>query len=337
VKAARSTSFRQKGCWILVKLIPLHEKHLHDAAVLVSSRYERLREQEPLLPQRYQNASAWLPLLRDVLQTGAPGVAAIREGRLVGFLTAWLMPAFRGKRSVYSPEWANAADLEDRRYLYEEMYGHLATAWVADRFVAHYVTTFANDLDALQAWHWLGFGMAAVDALRGLQPTQGADRPIDVRRAGAQDVEQVIALDDGLRQYAKGSPNFFVAEKYSRATLQAWLGDPGMAIWLAYVDQEPVAFLRIGPADEDVCAIVDDEGTTSIYGAFTRDAARGRGIATALLDRALASARSAGYERCAVSFEPTNLLGTRFWLGQQFKPVCLSLFRHVDERVLQDA
>ena len=38
-----------------------------------------------------------------------------------------------------------------------------------------------------------------------------------------------------------------------------------------------------------------------------------------------------GYVRCAVDFEPENVLGARFWL-RAFQPVCYSLFRQVDER-----
>jgi GNAT superfamily N-acetyltransferase len=103
---------------------------------------------------------------------------------------------------------------------------------------------------------------------------------------------------------------------------------------LAYADGDPVAFIRMGPANDDVCTIIYDEKTTSIYGAFTRETERGKNIATSLLAHALEAARSAGYERCAVDFETMNLLGTRFWLRHDFKPVSFSLLRYVDERVV---
>ncbi len=66
---------------------------------------------------------------------------------------------------------------------------------------------------------------------------------------------------------------------------------------------------------------------------ITKEKARNAGVATAVLDHALKSARESGYERCAVSFEPMNLLGTRFWL-KYFKPVCFSVVRYIDERVV---
>jgi hypothetical protein len=260
--------------------------HLEDAAALVSSRYRHLREHEPLLPHRYEEVSNLLPLLQDI-QAAGPGVAAFQGGRLVGFLAGWPMLDFRGKRSVFSPEWANAADLKDSQYICEEMYGQLAAEWVADKFAAHYIGLFANDRNAIGAWHWLGFGMIAVDAIRGLHPIKDVDIQIDIQRARSQDLERILKLNDGLRQYMKGSPAFFIAEKFNEDYFREWLENPGKVIWLASINEEPVAFMRMGPANDDVCTIIYDEKTTSIYGAYTRETIRGKDIATALLDHAI--------------------------------------------------
>ncbi len=354
----------------MLRILPLTEAHLEEVAALVSRRYESLREREPLLPARYSEVPNLLPLLRKVTQSEGSGVVALRDGQVVGFLKGWLMPAFRGKRSVYSPEWANAADLNESAYIYEEMYRRIAVDWVAGKFVAHYVSIFANDIAAIRAWHWLGFGMTAIDAVRGIHPieaaaaiggdrstetvdvkrdihpseaadvirdsrdTEVADTRIEIRRAGLQDLEAVMRLNDGLRQHMKASPDFLITEELSREYFTDWLQAQDRAVWLASVGGEPVAFLRIGPANQDVCTIIRDGKTTSIYGAFTKEEMRGKDIATALLGHALESARNSGYERCAVDFEPMNLLGTRFWLRHRFRPVCLSLFRRIDERAV---
>ena len=316
----------------MLKIIPLKEEHLEDAAGLVSKRYKRLREHEAQLPDRYTKVSKLLPLLQNIMQEACPGVAAFQNGQLVGFLKGWQMPSFRGKRSIYSPEWANAADLDDSQRIYEEMYSHLAEVWVADQYLAHYISLFPNDVKALSAWNWMGFGMIAVDGLRGLESIQGGDVNVDVRGAKLQDLEEVMELHEALRMYMKGSPIFLPTEKRDRNYYAEWLKNPDKEVWLAYMKGELVAFMRLGPAEEDECMIVLDEKTTSIYSAFTKEKVRGKGIAAALLDHALKSARASGYERCAVSFEPMNLLGSRFWL-KYFKPVCLSVVRHIDDRL----
>jgi GNAT superfamily N-acetyltransferase len=318
----------------MFKVTSFREEHLEDAALLVSKRYQRLLQQVPELPYCYTDVTRLLPLLQNILNASGIGVALIRGNRLAGFLTGWQMPSFRGQRSTYSPEWANAADLEDSGRIYEEMYSHLASEWVADNYIAHYISLFPNDVDALRAWHWMGFGMVAVDALRSVDSVPGVDMNVHIRRAEVQDIQQVLELQEALWQYEKGTPIFLLTPKRDRSYYEEWLQNRNKVIWLAYWKNEPVALMRLGPADDDVCQIIVDEQTTSIYAAFAKEEVRRNGIATALLDHALKFARASGYERCAVSFEPMNLLGTRFWL-KYFKPVCFSVVRHIDDRVIQ--
>ena len=313
-----------------IEVIPLREEHLQDAAALVSRRYQGLRELVPSLPPRYAEVSTLLPMLRDIAGAG-PGVAAIHGGRLVGFLSGWLIPSFRGKRSAFSPEWANAVDLENSQRVYEQMYTHLSASWVADGYTTHLIGLLANDRDSLEGWHWLGFGMIAADAVRDLQPAPGRDTDVEIRRAGLQDLDQVKTLHEALSQYMVAPPTFLVdAGERDVAYYEEWLRNPDKAIWLAFHGAEAVAYIRLGPASEDASNIIRDAKTTSITGAFTRERARGGGIATALLNRSLAWARAKGYERCAVDFEPMNPLATRFWL-RHFQPVCYAVVRHVDE------
>jgi hypothetical protein len=173
----------------MLTITPFREEHLEDAARLVSDRYQRLREHVPELPQRYSDVSNIVPLLQGILKPDVPAVAAILGNQLVGFLTGWQMPDFRGKRSIYSPEWANAAVLDDSARIYEALYSRISGDWLAGKYSAHYLSLFPNDLQALQQWHWLGFGMFAVDGLRGLDPLQAGDAGLHIRRAEVQDVE----------------------------------------------------------------------------------------------------------------------------------------------------
>jgi GNAT superfamily N-acetyltransferase len=318
---------------IMLQIVPLKEEHIEDAARLVGDRYQQLCLQVPDLPQRYSNIGNLLPLLLNILKATGNGVAAIRNRRLVGFLTGWQMLTFRGQRSIYSPEWANAADMEDSAHIYQEMYTHLSSTWLAEKYLAHYISLFPNDIHGLQAWNWLGFGMFAIDALRSVEPIRVDNVDAIIRRADIQDIEQVIALHDDLWSYIKGPPVFLLNEKRDRHYFQEWLQAPDKVVWLACTKDEPVAFMRLGPADDDVCTIIVDEKTTSIYSAFTKEKVRRGGIASALLAHALDFARLSGYQRCAVPFEPMNPLGTRFWL-EYFKPVCFSILRIVDDRLI---
>jgi len=321
-----------------LEIVPLEGKHLQDAADLACARYRAMREQVPSMPARYEDPGITLPWLQD-LTAQNPGVVAIRNGRLAGFLLGIVLPEFRGNRGVYSPEWANAADLEDSRWIYEEMYARLSARWVADGCVNHAISILAHDRPAIEGWHGLGFGLAGADGVRAisgaqsLSPLPELGTEIEIRPAGPDDAEQMTDLIAALRRHMMSAPTFlFRGEPDSVEQHAAWLADPANALWLACQGNSAVACLGQGPANPDACAIIDDKGTTSIVSAFTRESARGRGIATGLLNRALSWARGQGFERCAVDWEPMNILANRFWT-RHFHPVCYALMRHLDERM----
>ncbi len=315
-----------------LEIVPLRDDHLEDAAALVTARYRALRERAPSLPSRYEDVSSVLTPLRD-LAGQAPGVVAMRNGRLVGFLLGMVISEFRGKRATYSPEWANAADAEGGREIYREMYACLSARWVAEGCFTHLVTLLAHDREVIDAWHWLGFGLAAVDAIRDLTPMQGTSADVAIRRAGLADVEQAMTLSHALQRHLAAAPIFLRSvEKQGRTFHEQWLADSANALWLAYRGREVVACIGLEPASSDACYIIRDEKTISITSAFTTEGERSKGIGAALLNHSLNWARSLGYQRCAVDFEPQNVPAVRFWL-RHFQPVCYSLIRHVDARV----
>jgi len=315
-----------------MEIVPFQETQIEEAAALACARYQIQRQQVPLLPARFEDAEAILPLIRD-LAGRAPGVAALRDGRLAGFLLGFVIPEFRGKRSVYSPEWANAADLEDSRRIYEEMYSHLSARWVAGGCAIHLVSMLAHDRAGIQGWHWLGFGLAAADGVRELSPVPGPAVDIEIRRAGPEDAGQAASLLEALRRHLEAPPTFvFRGAPSDVAEHKDWLGNPGNALWLAYRGSEAVACLGQGPASPKASMLIEDAKTTSIVSAFTREEARGGGIATALLNRALDWGREQGYARCAVDWEPMNVPASRFWL-RYFQPVSYALERYIDERL----
>jgi GNAT superfamily N-acetyltransferase len=318
---------------VSLEISPIKKEHLEDAARLVSIRYQKLLDQVTSLPTRYADFNILIPLLNNLVEAGT-GVVALEKGELKGFLAAWLLPSFRRKRSVYSPEWANAVVQSNGRRVYETMYTHLAALWGADGYLTHLVGLLANDQDGLECWRWLGFGMLAADAMRDLQFEPDCTCEVNIRLAGMQDIDAVIALAEALRRHHADSPTFLINDRIREwADYETWIKNPDNAVWLACQGTRAVAFVRIGPANEDACTIIDDEKTASITAAFTEDEVRGEGIATSLLKQSLEWARAQGYARCAVDFEPMNHWARRFWL-RYFQPVCYTLIRQIDERIV---
>ncbi len=315
-----------------MKIIPLEANHLEAAAALLCKQYRALRAQVPALPARYEQSEVVLALLVDFLPTST-GVAAFQGGQLVGFLSGQLLPNFRGRRTILSPEWANSAAAADGRRIYEAMYARAADSWVTAGAFTHLVVQLAHDRESLEGWHWLGFGMLAADAVRDLRPVDGAVPRIEIRRAGMADVDLALAWNGALRRHLASSPTFLPSTVPARSHYEERLANPACSCWLAYREGEAVAYMEAGPANPDASTIIMDPGTASVVGAFTRPDVRGGGVGAALLERALEWSRGEGYERLAVDFEPANVLAARFW-RRHFAPICYALARYLDDRLV---
>ena len=312
-----------------IEIVPLTNVHLEDASMLFAQRYRSARAHDPRLAPDYEERSALQPRLQSMIEN-TPGVAALQDGCLVGFLAAYLMDDFRGEKAIYSPEWANAAALDHSRRIYQALYTALAARWVQQGYLAHYVTTLAYDSYTLETFHWLSFGMMGVDAVRDLTPIESGDAGVEVRDATAHEIPDIVDLDRALVHYMASAPIFLSQPQRDASYYQEWLAGPDNDLWLAYHDEEAVGYIRLQKWDPEVCAVTQDERSVSIVGAFTQERFRGRGVGTALLSRVLSWARAQGFERCAVDFEPHNPLATAFW-PRYFKPVCYSVVRHVNQ------
>lgn len=310
-----------------LEIVRLTDRHLPDAATLFVQHYRQARELNPHLAPDHENGSTLLPRLGQMVRS-APGVAALQRGRLAGFLAVYLLEDLRGEQAVYSPEWANAANVGNAHQIYKAMYASLAAQWVRDGYLAHYVSVLAHDTLALETLHWLGFGMTGVDAVRDLAPIQAGDAGVDIREATRDEIQDIVSLNQELVQYSASAPIFVPQPQCDAHYYEEWLADSTHRLWLAYRDDEAVGYIKLQKWNPEVCVVTQDDRSVSIVGAFTQERFRGAGVGTALLSHALSWARSVGFERCAVDFEPQNPPGAAFWL-RHFRPVCYSVLRHV--------
>lgn len=86
-----------------IKIETLTKNHLDDAARLVNSQYKDEKKAVPFLPEKYEKQENILPFLNKLIKS-ISGVAAINNGKLVGFLTGLVVPNFKGnQRGIYCP------------------------------------------------------------------------------------------------------------------------------------------------------------------------------------------------------------------------------------------
>jgi hypothetical protein len=103
----------------------------------------------------------------------------------------------------------------------------------------------AHDKEIIDSLFWLGFGMAAVDAMLDLNNVQEA-KPltgVEIRRADLSDLESVTTLSVEFERYMAGSPIYLVRPEVAwREYYEKWLSDPSNALWLASYKGEVVSY-----------------------------------------------------------------------------------------------
>jgi GNAT superfamily N-acetyltransferase len=311
-----------------IKLASVHEENIDEVSSLVVNSFREEQKHVPILRSCFERDITFLPRLRKLVKE-VPSVAAYQDGRLVGFLTGFVIPSWRGKKSVYCPEWAHAAVEKNRKEVYQLMYAELSKNWVANRCNTHLITFFSHDVKIIETFSWFGFGMAAVDAIRNLGPLKGINSDVEIKKATIDDLKSVTSLSHQLHQYLTGAPIFLVSTEESENNLKNLLLDTSKALWIANKDGRAVSYMTVGPANPDAAFVIQDKRIASIHGAFTEEKFRGQGIGKALLNKSIEWASSMGYEICAVDFEPENIDGSCFWM-KHFKPICYTLVRNVN-------
>jgi GNAT superfamily N-acetyltransferase len=320
--------------------VPFTAEQVPAAATAAAAAAARLHARLPVVPARWSDPAAHVPILEALARDGS-GWVGLRDGRYAGHHLARHV-ADPGAPRTYAPEpgLAVAPGIAPRaaRRVVEELVATACAAWVGGGLRTHAVSVAVDEAAVREALAWLGYGMLVVDALRPLDDEALGALPAAppagcrVRRAGPEDLAAVLELDRGLRRHLVTAPTFLVlGGRQDPARIAARLADPATATFVAEEGPTPLAFLRVGPPGDDIATLVRDDATASIDGAFTVADRRGSGVAAALLGAAARWARERGAVRLGVDFEAANLLAARFWT-RWFTPVTVAYLRRLDPR-----
>jgi len=336
-----------------LELVAFHEGHLPAAAELLARRHARDRLAMPLLPARFETARSAMAAVREVWhKPWTTGAAALRDGRLVGYLLGEArFDVLRGRHVwAHLPGHALAEDAPPA--LYADLYAAAGPAWLRLGAFDHYVMMPAADAGGLDAWYGLSFGREQAHAMRSLAaplPEPVGVSGVRIRPATPDDQDVMVEeLSPVLRDHMAGPPVWAVnLPEYIRSIREGFaemLTDDHAAVWLA---EEDVPGSRVAPgsrvlgyqayhsatpSDDDLTISLSDR-TTVLKVAATRPEARGRGIGRALTRAGLAGAAAAGYAVCVIDWRTTNIEAARFWPRLGFQPAVYRLARKVDPRI----
>jgi ribosomal protein S18 acetylase RimI-like enzyme len=330
-----------------IEVVDFGIEHAQAAAELFAREYRAVRARRPSLPSLTEDARASTAAFGSAIG-GGPGVAAVRDGRLVGFQLSVLdlgesaeNRAWPSRASLGGPKTAgialtrHCAAQEWRREIYRAMYARLAGRVVEIGCMLHSIVINADDRRTLDCWFELGFG---VDQIRGVRDTRLIDAvaEVEVRLAEPDDVDQLVDLAAELLEFHATSPMFLPAlidRAAARRSFELTLDDERNGIFVAVTGGALLGMMQLnggGRPNIDSGRPVDG---VNIGMACISASARGRGIGTAILAGVMRAAQARGYGHCTVEWTSANLTSDAFWRRRGFEPLHYTLARHLDERI----
>jgi ribosomal protein S18 acetylase RimI-like enzyme len=315
-------------------VVPFSEEHLDDAAKLLAARQARHREAEPALPERYEHPSEAREEIEQAWRVkGASGTAALREGRVVGYLIGTPREAKTWGENVWVELAGHAVEEpEDTR----DLYGKAAARWVEEGRTRHYAFVPSSDSSLVDAWFRLGFGQQHAHALQEVTPREVAlPTGIEIREPREKEIEELIEVDLTLPAHQGRSPVFSSIGQPTREELrEEWastLAGDEEHVLVAYQEGKPVAVWSVSPVElsSQHRGLGRPERAAFLGFAATLPEFRGSGLGLALTDASFNWAAENGYEVMVTDWRVTNLLSSRFWPRRGFRPVFVRLYRAI--------
>ena len=318
-----------------LEVVPFTTDHLDPAAALLAQRQMGLRAVRPELPGGFTEAAGCRPLLAALLEgEGSHGVVATRAGGLAAFLIGFPRHEPLWGRAAWSPIEGQAYDASVGPDVMRDLYASWSRHFVDRGFFRQYVHAPADDPALLDTWFTTGFGKMQAHAMRNLDLEPPANISFRVRRVTRDDLDLIEPLLALISTELVKSPAYAITlpERYDefRRDYAEELANPLSHYWLAFEDARAIGLAGFDPPD---LSVMVPDGALYLSDAKTDPAARGRGVARALLAAAFAEARAAGTNDCVVDWRTASLPAHRTWTALGFKATHFRLHRHIDERI----
>ena len=323
------------------EIYPFGYDFLPQAAELLAQRQRQDCATLPELPARFSDPEIARAAVQAALdRPHAAGVAAVEEGRLLGYLIGDLALDMLWGRAAWvrlaGYALAPGADVE----LMRDLYAVLGSDWVNMGVYTHLVQISPSQDALVRAWFSLSFGIEQISGLRDLSTSLPLPNPpegVQIRRATGADAAALRDLSSIIWRYQIEAPVWGITLPEHVADIRQGYAelpaDPDATVWLAEKHGQPLgfaAFLQLAP---DKTNPLVPENCVELSVAGTSPQMRGQGIGKALALHGIEQARLAGARFCLTDWRSANLLSSRFWPYLGFNPVMLRLARRVDSRI----
>jgi GNAT superfamily N-acetyltransferase len=309
-------------------LVPFTQDYLEPAVALCIENYRHEQAYSPLLPSRVIDEPAWI---RGALQSKLAnhGVVVVEQNQLLAYMVTGDYFPWKGQQAAIVLEYCHSAIMTKKRQLYQCMYMYLAQEWVNNHIHLHLIRHFAHDTILQETLYQLGFGAILAERLRDFSAVAEYH---DVTISNEEDVSKLITLQTEHNRYYPKAPIFIskpTEEQEVLAELEAH-AQQGDVFFVYYEQQEPCAYMIVGTSTiGGEGFLLEQTNTAQIKSAYARPTIRGKGIGTALLQRAIEWSHQQGYQRVFVEHETANVYGGNFWCTY-FTPYLYASMRYID-------
>lgn len=311
-----------------LELVPFSEDHLELASRLLTDVHARHRDVEPLLPREVDYRGQ---VAEELAREDASGVAALRDGRPVGYLLG--APASndnRGRRRIFSG-LAGHATVEPE--LARDLFAAAAVRWHEEGHSRFAVVAPAFDPALVDAWFRVGFGLQFVYAVRESEAMPPPGAGVTIRPGAKGDLPHLARLDRELWVHQVGSPSFSGQDVEPLEAFETeWADDTfdspdtfwpfmaerdGEVVGEALLYRRPTGDLRVPERNVDLAH------------AATYPGVRGSGVGLALAAHVVAWAHEQGFRSITTDWRSVNLLSSRFWPRRGWRATHLRLYRAI--------
>ncbi|WBW97191.1 GNAT family N-acetyltransferase [Oceanirhabdus sp. W0125-5] len=318
-----------------IRIEVLEKAYLEEAVDLFIENYKEFLIKHSIAPLKYREIENVTRLINYIIEKGY-GVVAIIDKSVVGFLACGEFSEYKcSNKGTFIPEWGHAAIKENRQEIYQMMYERISLKWQEEGCVSNCITCLGHDKEVIDGLFMNGYGMLVIDAVRKPTSIENCLVNAEIRQAEYEDIKHIEYLIKEFKEYMFKAPiclNINGGE--TSGSIEEWINDDEITLWVAEYDGEIVGIMKTVINGDNACTIVRDNGTVSVEIAHITDKVRGLGIGKLLLNKANEWTIDNGYERMSVDFESMNMSARRFWL-KHFEPVCYSLIRYFDDRVVK--
>lgn len=318
----------------MIAIKEMKEEHLNELMLLFENVYLKEKDHVKALPP--------YDLIKDMVDErfkwmleNHQGIVAYKGELLVGYMMYILGDElFGNQKCAFVPLFGHASTEEEQANIYRTLYLHASKNWLQNKRLSWVITSFEHNQDLEKFWFKNGFGQRCADAIATPESKEVENQNVIIKKADSKTLDDIADLHREHSAYYQQAPLCMPGDDGDAfAELKEWFEEENHHLWIAYMNNQAVVYMRIKEKGESFITLVED--MVSVSSAYVDPKKRSLGIGSKLLRHVQNYIiNDLKMKRYGVDYESLNPLAYGFW-EKHFTPFTKTLTRRVDEGILK--